>query len=234
MNTDFYVKYGWKPFDYLNLLTYYINTKVTIYFGEFEVNTTELPLVLALDISGNPDRWITHEDVAYYKSKDLILWEHGIENYMLRGGINAKTGMQSTLDINTIVAIKGQVIDSKKHARYNRPSLTNKALFRRDHCMCAYCGNVLTNAHLTRDHIIPVSRGGKNIWENVVTACNGCNKHKDSKLLNEIGMSLLYVPYCPSRSEYLILMNRRILSDQMEYLLSKIKDKNSRVHRLAA
>lgn len=194
---------------------------------------SHLPLVLALDIGGNPDRWVTFEDVAYYKAKNLIVWSHGIENYEIRGGVNARTGLQSTMDINTIVAVRGRVAN-RDNLNYNRPTLTNKALFRRDHNICAYCGDDFSCNHLTRDHIMPTSRGGLNNWENVVTACARCNKFKDSKLLIELGWELKYVPYVPSRSEYLILMNRSILGDQMEYLLSLIKDKNSRVHLLAA
>ena len=195
---------------------------------------TSLPLVLALDASGKPDRWITYEDVAYYEAKDLISWKQGIENFEIRGGINAKTGLRSTMDINTIVAIKGQGTSKKHGEHYNRPTLTNKALFRRDHNLCAYCGHVFPYLNLTRDHVVPTSRGGLNCWENVVTACNGCNKHKDSRLLTEISMELKYVPYVPNRAEYLILMNRKILSDQMDYLLKLVKDKNSRVRHLLA
>lgn len=192
----------------------------------------ELPLVLALDVGGNPDRWITHEDVAYYESKNLVAWKHGVENFVLHGGINARSGLQSTLDISTIVAVRGRTTRGSDFSA--RPSLTNRALFRRDHNICAYCGDDFSCQALTRDHVLPTSRGGANVWENVVTCCARCNKRKDNKLLSEIGMELLYVPYCPNRAEYLILMNRRILADQMEYLLSQVKDKNSRVHRLAA
>jgi hypothetical protein len=42
-------------------------------------------------------------------------------------------------------------------------------------------------------------------------------------------MSLLYVPYAPSRHEHFILRNRRILADQMEYLLAGVP-KSSRLH----
>ena len=42
-------------------------------------------------------------------------------------------------------------------------------------------------------------------------------------------MSLLYVPYTPNRYEHFILRNRRILVDQMEYLMSGVP-RNSRLH----
>ena len=53
---------------------------------------------------------------------------------------------------------------------------------------------------------------------NVVTACRHCNGHKRNRLPEESGMELLYAPYVPNKAEYLILTNRRILADQMEFL----------------
>jgi 5-methylcytosine-specific restriction endonuclease McrA len=63
---------------------------------------------------------------------------------------------------------------------------------------------------------------------NVVTACKPCNGDKDSKTLKESGMELLYVPYVPNHFENMILQNRNILADQMEYLMSGIP-KHSRI-----
>lgn len=184
-----------------------------------------IPPVLALDVTGNPDRWITYEDVAYYEAKDLIQWKQGLKDYVIRGGIN-RDGERSTMDINTIVAVKSNsksATSSKAmQARYNRPSLTNKALFRRDGNQCAYCGNYFHKSELTRDHVIPTSRGGPNKWENVVTSCGGCNKAKSDYLLKDIDMKLQYQPYCPSKAEYLILMNKNILPDQEEFLLKVV------------
>lgn len=101
------------------------------------------------------------------------------------------------------------------------PALTNKRLFKRDNNMCMYCGDYLYDCELTRDHVVPVSRGGKDRWENVVTACRECNHRKAAMRLKEIerfGMRLLAVPYVPNRAEGLILANREILSDQMAFL----------------
>lgn len=187
---------------------------------------TQKPLILQLDIVGNPSRWISYEAAAYYSAKNLIAWTPSDDSYTIRGGTNRITATQSTMVLNTIIAIKGEMGD--KHL-FRVPSLTNKALFRRDQNLCAYCGIEFSQAKLTRDHIIPSSRNGKNVWTNVVTACGGCNKKKDNHTLEESGMKLLYVPYAPSRAEYLILMNRTILANQMSFLLSKVPS-NSRLH----
>lgn len=71
---------------------------------------------------------------------------------------------------------------------------------------------------LTRDHIKPLSKGGRDVWSNVVTACRRCNTHKGDRLLETINMKLLAVPYIPNVAEYLVLRNRRILGDQMAFL----------------
>lgn len=183
--------------------------------------TRELPLVLQLDVSGNPQRWITYEDSAYYYSKDLVAWSMGEVDFTLFGGTSALTGKQSTLTMNTIIAVKGKMSDKQSFVSMRVP-LSNKTLFRRDCNICAYCGDEFQAGDLTRDHIIPSSRGGANSWMNCVTACSSCNKIKDDRTPEEAKMQLLYVPYEPNRAEYLILQNRRILADQMEFLLARV------------
>jgi 5-methylcytosine-specific restriction endonuclease McrA len=60
---------------------------------------------------------------------------------------------------------------------------------RDDHC-CQYCGVKKHGSELTLDHIMPRSRGGKNTWENLVTACKPCNGRKDDRTPEEAGMVL--------------------------------------------
>lgn len=184
---------------------------------------SQLPLVLQLDKAGNPNRWITYEDSAYYYSKDRVAWAMGQVELTIFGGTNAASGNRSKLIMNTIVAIAGDISEKQQRVLYGTPPLTNKALFRRDGNMCAYCGDVYTTGHLTRDHVHPRSKNGKDVWENVVAACGPCNKIKDNRDINNIpNMELLYFPYAPNRAEFLILQNRRILSDQLEFLMKRV------------
>jgi len=185
----------------------------------------EHPLILQLDAGGNPCRWISYEDAAYYYAKDLVAWTPTESQFTIYGGENRITGTQSFMDMNTIIAVKGEVGDK---GLFRVPTLTNKALFRRDQHICAYCGGEFKPEKLTRDHVQARSKGGPDVWTNVVTACGNCNKRKDDRTLEEAGMKLLYVPYTPNRAEYLILMNRNILADQMEFL-SKMVGKDSRI-----
>jgi 5-methylcytosine-specific restriction endonuclease McrA len=188
-------------------------------------HTQQHPLILQLDMSGTPSRWIDFQTAAYYQAKNLIAWTPSDELYVIHGGTNRITQTQSTMELNTIIAIKGEI--GSKHV-FRTPSLTNKTLFRRDHNLCAYCGIEFTTAKLTRDHILPSSRQGKNVWMNVVTACAGCNRRKDDNTPEEAGMKLLYLPYVPSIYEHLILTNRNILQDQMDFLMTKV-GKDSRL-----
>lgn len=190
-------------------------------FENRQVTIQELPLILQLDAAGNPHQWITFEKAAYYISKGLVAWEAAPVNFTLFGGTSSITGRQSTLTMNTIVAIKGQIND-RQMKRISHVPLTNKALFRRDQNICAYCGGEFSSIDLSRDHIIPSSKGGPNTWMNVVTSCHACNKHKDNRTPESAGMKLLYVPYVPNRAEYLILQNRKILTDQMEFLIKRV------------
>jgi hypothetical protein len=113
-------------------------------------------------------------------------------------------------------AIKGRAQSARSLRQV--PPLNNRELFHRDRHICAYCGSELTSARLTRDHIMPVSQGGQNCWMNVVTACRSCNQRKGGRTPEQASMMLLFAPYVPNKAEYLILSNRNILADQMDFL----------------
>jgi 5-methylcytosine-specific restriction endonuclease McrA len=80
----------------------------------------------------------------------------------------------------------------------------------------------VAHRHLTRDHVHPLSQGGDDSWENVVTACFPCNSRKGGRTPQQASMPLLAVPYRPSWIEHLILSNRNILADQMEFLVNHL------------
>lgn len=192
----------------------------------------QLPKVLMLDVAGNPQGWISYQDSAIYYAKDKVAWHAAEVDFMLRGGINAATGKQSTMTINTIIAIRGEM-SLKATERANRIVLTNSTLFQRDRQVCAFCGGRFLLSKLSRDHVIPTSKGGKDIWTNVVSACKPCNHQKGDNLLQDIDMKLLYVPYLPTQAEFLILENRNILSCQMDFLMKRVPD-DSQLHTLKA
>jgi 5-methylcytosine-specific restriction endonuclease McrA len=186
------------------------------------------PSILALDVAGTPRKWINAEAAICYHAKSLVVWSLGEDVILYRGGISRMTGNQSIITSPSIIAIKGTDFNPTKFAKI---SLNNKALFARDRNMCAYCGQMHEGLKLSRDHIIPISRGGQNKWMNCVTACKRCNTLKNDRTLDEAGMELLYLPYIPVHNEYLILQNRNCLADQMDYLMAGLP-KHSRVFEM--
>ena len=186
--------------------------------------------VLALDISGVPRTWVTHNEAISYQAKGLVAWSLGDVIARYNGGFR-KDGSRSYLETPSIIAISGHGFDFKKH---NKVVLTNTTLFARDRHVCAYCGKHFVSRHdLSRDHIMPRFLGGADEWMNVVTACIDCNQKKGCKTLKQSGMELRYVPYEPNHYESLILQNRNILADQMEYLIGGVP-KHSRILQMAA
>jgi 5-methylcytosine-specific restriction endonuclease McrA len=102
-----------------------------------------------------------------------------------------------------------------------RRQVTNTFLFARDGYCCQYCGRHRVELRgrdfLTRDHVVPLSRGGLNSWENVVTACSPCNNRKGSHLSHELGMVPLHAPHEPNYVE-LVWAVRRITIVQAKYI----------------
>lgn len=182
--------------------------------------------VLALDMSGTPRAWISLNDAVTYHAKGVVGWQVGDDEFVARGGYQ-KDGTQSIIRTAPIIAVRAENGFAIEKVRRD-VVLTNRTLFGRDRYMCAYCGRTMAPRQLSREHIVPTSRGGLNVWTNVVSACMDCNCEKDCRLLSECGMQLLYVPYVPSHAERLILEGRNILTCQMEFLRSRL-GKNSRL-----
>ena len=181
------------------------------------------PQVLACDVSGKPHDWINWKDAITAKVKGSISYELGADDILARGGISRMTGDRSSVQVSSIIFLK------EHFKRTDKVVLTNSNLFRRDLHVCAYCGRVFREEKLSRDHVLPTSRGGKDVWSNVVTSCKPCNNLKDDMTPEEADMQLLYVPYAPTHAESLILRNRSILANQMEFLLTFVPE-HSRLH----
>ncbi len=182
--------------------------------------------VLQLDVSGRPQAWITPREAALLYASDSVAWTVGRACKVLRGGFQRATGLQSRIDVHPIVAVRGCV---PSRAWLQTPSLSNPKLFVRDRFLCAYCGQRFGFDTLTREHIVPTSRGGRDTWMNCITACKACNGRKGNRLAEEARMGLLYLPYVPSLHEDMILRGRRILADQMDFLLAGVP-RSSRLH----
>jgi 5-methylcytosine-specific restriction endonuclease McrA len=102
-----------------------------------------------------------------------------------------------------------------------RRQVTNTFLFARDGYSCQYCGThrseLKGRQFLTRDHIVPLSRGGGNTWDNVVTSCSPCNNRKGNHLPEEAGLHLRREPREPNHV-HLVWAVRRVTPVQAKYI----------------
>jgi 5-methylcytosine-specific restriction endonuclease McrA len=181
--------------------------------------------LLGLDAHGRALDWMSWQDATCLYARGAVAWTLGDPCLQVHGGTNRASGLRSVLQLHPIIAARGH---ARPHALDPTPTLTNPALFARDQHLCLYCGREFPRATLTRDHVQPVSRGGRDTWENVVSACFGCNSRKGNRTPQQAGMPLLAVPYRPSWIEHLILSNRNILADQMAFLRAQLPKRRAR------
>jgi 5-methylcytosine-specific restriction endonuclease McrA len=87
-----------------------------------------------------------------------------------------------------------------------RVKLTRREVFLRDRYTCQYCGR--RTHDLTLDHVIPRSKGGQHIWENLAAACRSCNHRKGGKSLGEARMTLKQQPFEPRPGRYYAIQRR--------------------------
>jgi 5-methylcytosine-specific restriction endonuclease McrA len=99
--------------------------------------------------------------------------------------------VSKTFPVPLTIALKRYV---KGRNLFTKAQLTQKNLFIRDNHTCQYCGRTRqqlgSKESLTRDHVFPLAKGGKNTWSNVVTSCSTCNNKKADKLLKDTSFTL--------------------------------------------
>ena len=193
--------------------------------GPFQ--SSELPVILALDPGGFPRRWVGLEEAATCYVRGVVAWDLGEHAFVLHGGVNRASGLRSELTLRSIIALRGDAAGRSPRERV--PAVVREMLFARDRHVCAYCGGRYRLAELTAEHVLPQSKGGRDSWTNLVSACKPCNLRKGDRTPEQAAMPLLYVPYVPSQHEAFILRNRRILADQMEFLMAGVPA-SSRLH----
>lgn len=186
--------------------------------------------VLRTDIAGMPLEWVSYQDAVRLYHLKQVAYVCGTLLYRVHGGICARTGRQSIIEVNSIIATHGDRHAMRKAHNAYVPPLNNRTLFKRDAHICLYCGNRFQTRDLSRDHVTPISKNGADTWQNVVTACKRCNNHKAGRSPEQAGMELLAVPFIPTHAEYIYLQGRRVLADQMEFLLAHFP-RTSPLHR---
>jgi 5-methylcytosine-specific restriction endonuclease McrA len=98
--------------------------------------------------------------------------------------------------------------------RRRRVSPSRRAVFMRDDHTCQYCGATAENI----DHVIPRSKGGPHVWENVVASCRRCNGSKENRTPQEAGLRLLTKPMPPRQHTLIAALAGSVHPDWMEFL----------------
>jgi len=101
----------------------------------------------------------------------------------------------------------------------HRRKITRKAVLARDSWTCQYCG--ANRPGLTVDHVIPRSRGGESVWENIVAACASCNRRKGNRLPKEASMHPRHLPRPPGPLVFIRISSPRIPVTWERYLVAK-------------
>lgn len=98
------------------------------------------------------------------------------------------------------------VIVDRKQKIKDTVRMSRNVLYYREERSCYWCGNEIQNiAEVTKDHIVPTSKGGSNTFENVVCSCRKCNAEKGDTL--PVGK---WKPkYLPKKPTFFELLDKR-------------------------
>jgi 5-methylcytosine-specific restriction endonuclease McrA len=128
--------------------------------------------------------------VISYKGNAEVIAEHP-ETF---GLVNPKLEIYKPSIIRVFSYVKQHI---------HKVPLNRENIYKRDNYECVYCG-CSNQRTLTLDHVIPQSKGGKDSWDNLVTACRRCNHEKADLTLEEYGKE---IPE-PKRPHYLMLLRQ--------------------------
>ncbi|MFC1987791.1 HNH endonuclease [Chloroflexota bacterium] len=119
----------------------------------------------------------------------MLLYQNKAE--MLENGSGFIHSADSEFPVPSVIRLASMI----KRPYHTARKLTRLEVFRRDHYTCQYCGKTIRQ--LTIDHVIPRYRDGEHTWENIVSACVPCNRHKAGRTPREAGMILMHQPSKP-------------------------------------
>ena len=149
-------------------------------------------------------------NVCSVKRAHVLVW---------KGKAEVLESLDRPLTSATATFVRPHVIRLRVYVRVPRAvkrRISRRALFARDGFRCVYCGD--SSHRLTLDHVVPRSRGGDSVWENVVTACAPCNLRKGDRSLEQAGMALRTSPRAPTPTLFIKLAAPRIPTGWTPYL----------------
>ncbi|WP_229752892.1 HNH endonuclease [Deinococcus aerophilus] len=124
----------------------------------------------------------------------ITLLQYGVAEVLEDSG-DVIRSPSTVLSVPSVIRLRRYIRRPRVHpVPFNR-----RNVLRRDTFACQYCGS---EGDLTLDHVMPRSRGGRHNWDNVVTACRGCNQRKGNRTPDEAGMPLRVPPHAPTFGVY--------------------------------
>lgn len=145
-----------------------------------------MELTLLLNATYEPLR------VVHWQKAITLLWQGKVE--VLEFYDRDVRGMSVTIRLPSVMRLLKLVKlnDSHRAVKFSRINI-----FTRDGYTCQYCAHRFRTEELTFDHVVPIAKGGKKTWENIVTACWRCNNRKSGRTPDEANMKLIKKPVKP-------------------------------------
>ncbi|MFC2012764.1 HNH endonuclease [Chloroflexota bacterium] len=134
----------------------------------------------------------SYEPLNVCRVRRAVVLVYGGKAEMLENGTGFIHSADSTFPVPSVIRLASLA----RRPRQNQRRLARLGVFHRDSFTCQYCGK--EKRPLTLDHVIPRYQGGQHTWENVVSACVSCNRHKAGRTPKQAGMKLLRPPFVPS------------------------------------
>jgi len=135
---------------------------------------------------------------ASYEPLTVVTWKKAItlmilgKADMLESQDNVARTIRKSFALPSVLRLKNRVKVLPKSVQFTRANV-----YRRDGYRCQYCEQKFSGAQLTFDHVLPLSRGGRMTWENIVTSCEPCNRLKGDLTPTEALMPLMKQPKAP-------------------------------------
>lgn len=135
-----------------------------------------------------------------YQPHGVVTWQKAV-TLLFGGKVEVVEQYEDVIRSPSVAVRMPAVVRLMRVVRRSPPGVrfSRRNVLTRDRFTCQYCGSTPLVRELTIDHVLPRSRGGRTVWENVVAACRGCNGRKGAYTPLEAGMPLRRIPARPSR-----------------------------------
>ncbi|HUE29790.1 MAG TPA: HNH endonuclease [Verrucomicrobiae bacterium] len=165
-----------------------LNTKVLVLNRSYlPIHITVVRRALSLLYQG-----IAHAVDEQYRTFDFASWADLAAEEDTIGLVDR------AIRVPRVILLQGYDRIPRRYVRFSRFNI-----YARDGNRCQYCGRQFPRAELNLDHVVPRSRGGTSVWENVVCSCHRCNRLKGGRTPVEAGMRLVRLPRRPQWTPFM-------------------------------